>query len=33
MLQTMEDVNDVYQRETEQEALLEEKRMKAEEAK
>ncbi|CAG5103766.1 Oidioi.mRNA.OKI2018_I69.chr1.g926.t1.cds [Oikopleura dioica] len=31
MLQTMEDVNDVYQRECEQEALLEEKKTKAEE--
>ena len=33
MLQTMEDVNDVYQREAEQEALLEEKKMRAEETK
>jgi len=33
MLQTMEDVNDVYQREAEQEALLEEKKMKTEESK
>ena len=33
MLQTMEDVNDVYQHEAEQEALLEKKKMKAEESK